>query len=309
MHPGESMNFTGNSNVLVQGITEPAGLVYAPLMQRYGTHILAGVSPGHGGTTHQEIPVFDLVEQALATVGMVDTTVIFVPPYAAMDAALEAIAAGIRQIILITEGVPPLDMIRLIRKAEATETLVVGPNSPGLIVPEQLLLGTLASTFYMPGSVGLLSRCGTLTDEIARHLTHAGIGQSIAVGIGGDRIVGSSFQQWLQILEEDEQTEAIVLVGAIGGDSEEAAARYILEAIDKPVITYIAGRTVPNSHLLGHAGTIIASQITDLGVNIGTADSKIAALKRAKVAIADTPAKIPELVKKALKTVHPKSGQ
>lgn len=297
------MNFIGNSNVLIQGMMEPAGRVYAPLMKAYGTSIVAGVSPGQGGETYHDIPMFDLVEQALETVGMVDTAVIFVPPYQVMDAALEAIAAGIRQIVLITEGVPPLDMIRLIRKAESTETLVVGPNSPGLIVPEQLLIGTLAAQFYTPGSVGLVSRCGTLTDEVARQLTQAGIGQSIVVGIGGDRIVGSSFQQWLQILEEDDQTDVIVLVGEIGGDSEEAAARYILEAIDKPVVAYIAGRTVPNGQLLGHAGVIIASQVTDLGLNIGTADSKIAAFKRAKVAIADTPAKIPELVKKALKTV------
>jgi succinyl-CoA synthetase alpha subunit len=295
------MNVIGTGNVLIQGIMEPAGLAYAPLMQAYGTQILAGVSPGRGGETYQGIPVFDLVEQALETVGTVDVAVIFVPPYQAMDAALEAIAAGIRQIVLLTEGVPPLDMIRLIRKAETTETLVVGSNSPGLIVPEQILIGTLTAQFYSPGSVGVVSRCGTLTDEVARQLTQAGIGQSIAVGIGGDRIVGSSFQQWLQILEEDDQTEAIVLVGEIGGDSEEAAARYILEAIDKPVVAYIAGRTVPNGQLLGHAGAVIASQVTDLGINTGTADSKIAAFKRAKVAIADTPKKIPELVKKALR--------
>ncbi|HEY9624500.1 MAG TPA: CoA-binding protein [Crinalium sp.] len=299
------MNFTGASKVLVQGITEPAGLVYAPLMQTYGTQIVAGVSPGHGGETHEGIPIFDLVEQAQTEVGPIDITVIFVHPYQAMDAALEAIAAGIRQIVLISEGVPPLDMIRLIRKAEATETLVVGPNSPGLIVPEQLLLGTLAAPFYTPGAVGILSRSGTLTDEVALALTHAGLGQSIAVGIGGDRIVGSSFQQWLQILEEDEQTDVIVLIGEIGGDSEEAAAHYIMEAIDKPVIAYIAGRTAPTGQLMGHAGAIIASQISDLGTTTGTAESKIEAFRQAKVAIADTPARIPELVRKALKPTAP----
>jgi succinyl-CoA synthetase alpha subunit len=295
------MNFTPDSNVLVQGIADPLGLTYAPLMKAYGTNVVAGVSPGHGGQTLYEIPVFDLVETAISSTGTIDTTVIFTQPYAALDAALEAIASGIRQIVLITDGMPPLDMVSLLRKAEATETLVVGPNSLGVIIPGQVLLGIHPSEFYTPGSVGLISRSGTLTYEVALELTKAGLGQSIGVSIGGDAIVGSSFPQWLQILDEDENTEVIVLVGEIGGDSEEAAAHYIAEAIDKPVVAYVAGRTAPRGRRMGHAGAIVDSQIAELGTDIGTADSKINAFERAKIPVADRPSQIPALVKKALK--------
>lgn len=296
------MNFTPESKVLVQGIKDPLGVVYTPLMQAYGTQVVAGVSPGYGGQQLAEIPIFDLVEQALAAVGPVDTTILFVSPYLALDAALEAIAAGIRQIVIVPEGVPPLDMVHLVRKAEATETLILGPNCPGIIVPEQkLLIGTHPAEFYAPGSVGLISRSGTLTYEVALELTRAGLGQSISVGIGGDSMVGSSFAQWLQILDEDDSTEVIVLVGEIGGDSEESAARYIAEAIDKPVIAYLAGRTVPRGKHMGHAGAIIASQIAEAGAEIGTAESKIAAFKRANVPLAERPSQIPDLVKKALR--------
>jgi len=298
------MSFTSDHKVLVQGITGALGVLYAPLMKAYGTQVVAGVAPGHGGQRVADIPVFDLVEQALEAVGKVDTTVIFVEPYRVLDAALEAIAAEIRQIVLITEGVPPLDMVRLARKADGVETLIVGPDSPGIIVPGQVLLGTHPPEFYTPGSVGLLSRSGTLTYEVALQLTQAGLGQSIAVGIGGDRIVGSSFQQWLQILEEDDQTDVIVLVGEIGGDSEETAARYIAEAIDKPVIAYIAGRTAPKNQPMGHAGAIIASLVAGWGTEIGTADSKIAAFKEAGIPVADRPSQISDLVKQALSSIN-----
>jgi succinyl-CoA synthetase alpha subunit len=293
------MNLTSDSKVLIQGIMEPLGSVYAPLMRDYGTQIVAGVSAGQGGTSAFEIPVYDMVEQALEQVGKVDISIIFASPYTALDVALEAIAAEIRQIIVITEGVPPLDTIRLIRKAEATETLIVGPNSPGIIVPGQILLGTHPPQFYTPGRVGIVSRSGTLTYEIAQELSHAGLGQSIAVSIGGDRILGSSFQQWLQILEEDEQTDVIVLVGEIGGDTEEVAAHYVAEVIDKPVVAYIAGQTAPRGQLMGHAGAIIAS-LAGMGADIGTAESKLAAFKRAKIPVADRPSQIPDLVKKAI---------
>jgi succinyl-CoA synthetase alpha subunit len=294
------MSFKAESKVLIQGITEPLGSVYALPMVNYGTGVVAGVSAGCGGQQLYGIPVFDMVEQAIDQVGGIDTSIIFVHPYRVLDAALEAIAAGIPQIVLITEGVPPLDMVRLIRKAEATDTLVVGPDSPGVIVPGQILLGTHPPDIYTPGEVGLISRAGTLTYEVAYELTRAGFGQSISVGIGGDSIVGSSFQQWLQILEEDEQTQAIVLVGEIGSDSEECAAQYIREAIDKPVVAYIAGRTAPRERMIGHAGAIIASQGADVGNEVGTVESKIAAFKRAKVPVADRPSQIPDLVKKAL---------
>ena len=290
------MNFTSKSTVLVQGITEPLGSVYTPLMQAYGTQVVAGVSSGYGGQTQQGIPIFDLVDQAVAAVGEIDTTIIFVQPYAVFDAALEAIAAGIQQIIVITEGVPPQDMVRLLRVAEARETLVVGPDSSGIIVPGQVLLGIHPTEFYSPGRVGLISRSGTLTYEVALQLTHSGLGQSIAVCIGSDAIVGSSFPQWLEILDEDEQTDVIVLIGEIGGDSEEAAAHYIAEAIDKPVIAYIAGRTAPKGRRIGHAGAIIDSQLWDLGTEIGTAESKIRAFERAKIPVAQRPSQVPALV-------------
>jgi succinyl-CoA synthetase alpha subunit len=297
------MNFTNKSRVLIQGITEAFGETYLPIMLGYGTQVVAGVAPGHGGKQQEDIPIFDLVEQAIAAVDQIDISIIFVPPYQVLDAALEAIAAGIPQLILATEGVPPLDMVRLIRKAEATETLVVGPGSQGIIIPGKLLLGTHPPEFFMPGNVGLLSRSSTLTYEVVHALTQAGIGQSICVGVGGDRIVGSSFQQWLQILEEDEQTEAIVLVGEIGGDGEEVAAQYIAEAIDKPVIAFVAGLTAPKGQPIGHAGAIIASQFTHLGSEIGTAESKVAAFRKAKVPVAERPSQIPQLVNAALKSV------
>jgi len=294
------MNFTRHNKVLVQGMMAPLASVYAPLMKAYGTNVVAGVHPGFGGQTFQGIPVFDLVESAVSLLGPIDTSIICVRSYDVLDAALEAIAAGVRQIILITEGVPPLDMVHLLRAAEATETLVVGPDSPGIIVPGQVLLGIHPSQFYTPGPVGLISRSGTLTYEIALELTQAGLGQSIAVCIGGDAIVGSSFPQWLEILDEDEQTEVILLIGEIGGDSEESAAHYIAEAIDKPVIAYVAGRSAPKGRRIGHAGAIIDSQLLELGAELGTAESKINAFERAKIPVAQRPSHIPELVKQVL---------
>ena len=293
------MKLTSESKVLIQGLYELSSSTHAARMKAYGTNVVAGINPGHGGQTLADIPVFDLVEQALAEVGPVDTTIIFVPPYQALDAALEAIAAGIRQIIIISAGMPPLDMVHLLRIAEATETLILGPNSPGIIVPEKILLGTHASEFYTPGTVGIVSRSSTLTYEIALQLTTAGLGQSISVSIGSDTIIGSSFLQWLQILDEDETTQAIVLIGEPGGNSEEAAARYIAEAIDKPVIAYITGRQAPAGKHWGHTGNLAA--VVGRGANVGTAQSKLAAFKEAKVAIAERPSEIPELVKKALK--------
>lgn len=302
------MNFSSDNRVLIHGIAASLGAIYTPVMQAYGTQIVGGVHPGYGGTTVHDLPVFDLVEQALAALGEVDTTIIFMPPYAALDAALEAIAAGIHQIILITEGIPPLDMVSLLRKAETTETLIVGPNSPGIIVPGKLLLGIHPPEFYTPGTVGMISRSGTLTYEIARELTLAGLGQSMGVCIGGDTVVGSSFPQWLEILDEDEHTEVIVLVGEIGGDSEEAAAHYIAEAIDKPVIAYIAGQSAPKGRRIGHAGAIIASQISELTTEMGTAASKMMAFERAKIPVATAPSHIPALVKKALRSLTWKSS-
>jgi len=290
------MDFTFNSRVMVMGITEPLSFVYVPIMRTYGTQIVAGVSAGHGGQKVCGVPVFDMVGQALEQKGLVETAILFVQPYEVLDASLEAIAAGIRQLVIVTEGVPPLDMVALVRKAEITETLVVGANCPGIIVPGQILLGTHPPACYMPGHVGVISRSGSLAYEVAWELTQAGLGQSIAVGIGGDRISGSSFQQWLQILEEDEQTEVIVLVGEQGGDGEERAAHYVTEAIDKPVIAYIAGHKLSKSPYSG----VSASRITDRHNRLGSAEDKIAAFQQANVPLADRPSQIPGLVKRAL---------
>jgi len=288
---------TPDSKVLLQGCYEPLLSTHAARMKAYGTNVVAVVTPGHDRQTLHDLPVFDLVEQALLAVGTVDTTIIFVPPYQVLDAALEAIAAGIRQLLIISSGVPPLDMVHLLRKAEATETLVVGPNSPGIIVPGKILLGTQESEFYTPGTVGIVSRSSSLTYEIALELTKSGLGQSIAVNIGSDALTGSSFLQWLQILEQDETTQAIVLIGEPGGGGEEAAARYIAEAINKPVIAYIVGCHAPVRNW-GHSGTV--APVVDQGVTERTAKSKLAALKDANIPIAARPSQIPELVRKLL---------
>jgi succinyl-CoA synthetase alpha subunit len=293
------MNLTPDSKVLIQGFGEYITATHVAQMKANGTNLVAGVNPGCGGQQIYGLPVFDLVEEVVGQFGVIDTTIICVHPYQVLDAALEAIASHIRQIIIISPGVPPLDMVQLLRKTEATETLIVGPNSPGIIVPGKILLGTQPSEFYTRGSVGILSRSTTLTYEIARELTNAGLGQSISVSIGSDAIVGSSFLQWLQILDEDEATKAIVLVGQPGGGREEAAARYIAEAIDKPVVAYIAGTQAPPVKHWRQTGTLAA--VIGRDPDFGTAKSKLAAFSFTKVPVAERPSQIPELVKKAIK--------
>jgi succinyl-CoA synthetase alpha subunit len=292
------MNLTPDSKVIIQGFGEFISASNISQMKAYGTNLVAGVQPGCGGQELYNLPVFDLVEEVVGQFGNIDTTIICVHPYQVLDAALEAIASHIRQIIIISAGVPPLDMVQLLRKAEACETLVVGPNSPGIIVPGKILLGTQPSEFYTPGVIGIVSRSSTLTYEVARELTQAGLGQSISVSIGSDAIVGSSFLQWLQILDEDDNTEAIVLVGQPGGGSEEAAARYIAEAIDKPVIAYIAGREAPPGKTWRQTGTL--ATVVGRPPNFGTAQSKITAFEAAEVPVAERPSLIPQLLKKAL---------
>jgi succinyl-CoA synthetase alpha subunit len=293
------MNLTPESKVLIQGFYEYITVTHVTQMKAYGTNVVAGVNPGFGGHEIYGLPVYDLVEQVVGEYGTIDTTIICVHPYQVLDAALEAIASGIHQLIIISPGVPPLDMVQLLRKAEATETIVVGPNSPGIIVPGKILLGTQPSEFYIPGSVGILSRSTTLTYEVARELTHAGLGQSLSVSIGSDAIVGSSFLQWLEILDEDEATKAIVLVGQPGGGREEAAAHYIAEAIDKPVIAYIAGTQAPPIKQWRQTGTLAA--VIGRDPDFGTAKSKVSAFSHTRVPVAERPSQIPELVKKVLK--------
>lgn len=295
------MNFTPDSKVLVQGITQPLASFHIARMKAYGTNIVAGVGAGQGGQEFHDIPVFDLVEQASQYAGSIDATIIFVEAYKALDAALEAIDAGIRQIILVTSGIPPLDMVHLLRIAKITDTLIIGPSSSGIIVPGKVLLGTQESEFYTPGSVALISRAGTLTYEVALALTQAELGQSIGINLGNDAIVGSSFRQWLEVLAIDEQTKAIVLVDRTGGGSEEETAQYISQSMDKPVVVYVAGCNTPVDKQVGNASAIIAAQLSGPVTNATTAQHKVAAFKQAKVPVAGRPSQIPDLVKKALK--------
>lgn len=295
------MNLKPDSKILVQGITEPLGSYYTTRMKAYGTNLVAGVSAGQGGQQLHGIPLFDLVEQALSETGPVDATIIFVESYGVLDAALEAIDAGVSQIILVTGGIPPLDMVRLLRKAQATETLIMGPSSSGIIVPGKLLLGTQKSEFYQPGPIGVISRTGSLTYEVVLALTQAKLGQSIAVNLGSDPIVGSSFREWLQVLATDKSTKAIVLVDKTGGSSEEATAEYIAEAINKPVVAYVAGQSIPEDQQLGDASAIIAAQLSGRITRATTAQHKVEAFKLAKVPVAERPSQIPDLVKKVLR--------
>ena len=294
------MIFSFNSQVIIQGISGSLGTTYAPLIRNYGTSLIAGVSPGYGGSHIECVPVFDMVEQVVLHHGPIDISIIFSHPYDVLDAATEAMRAGIRQLIIISQGVPPIDMIHLIQQADANDTLIVGPNSPGIIIPGKMLLGIHPPMFYTPGRVGIITRNGPLTYEVARIMTKARIGQSIAVSLGSDSILGSTLPQWLQILEEDDDTDAIVLIGEIGGDSEEMAASYIKESIDKPVVAYIAGHTAPRDRRMGHAGTIIETQSGGFGPDLGTAESKVSALKSVGVPVADRPSQIPDLLQRLL---------
>lgn len=281
-----------NTNVIVQGITGTMGGTHARLMKAYGTKIVAGVTPGKGGTDFEGIPVFDTVYEATRH-SRVDCSVIFVPPYFALDAALEAIEAGIPLISVITEGLPPQDAVKLHAAARANGTLVNGPNCPGIITPDECLVGIHPGSIYKRGKVGLISRSGTLTYEIGLGLKQADIGISTAIGIGGDPIIGIDQIKSLELFENDPETEMIILVGEIGGSAEEEAAEYIKSNVKKPVIGYVAGITAPEGKRMGHAGAIIAG-------NKGTAKSKREAFSAANVKVADTPYEIIDLVKQEL---------
>jgi succinyl-CoA synthetase alpha subunit len=278
-----------NTKVIVQGITGSMGKTHAALMKKYGTNIVAGVTPGKGGTDVDGTPVYDTVLEAVQKTGA-NCSVIFVPPYLALDAALEAIDAGLPLISVITEGLPPQDAVKLHAAAEAKGVLVNGPNCPGIITPGECLIGIHPGSIYSPGRVGLISRSGTLTYEIGLGLKQAGIGISTAVGIGGDPIIGIDQIKSLELFENDKDTDLIILVGEIGGTAEEDAAEYIKAKVKKPVIGYIAGRTAPPGKRMGHAGAIISG-------NKGTAESKTKAFEAAGVAVAKTPSEIINLVK------------
>ncbi len=281
-----------NTKVIVQGITGGMGKTHTELMQKYGTKIVAGVTPGKGGSTICGVPVYDTVLEAVQATGA-NCSVIFVPPFLALDAALEAIDAGVPLISVITEGLPPQDAVKLHAAAQAKGVLVNGPNCPGIITPGECLIGIHPGSIYSAGRVGLISRSGTLTYEIGLGLKQAGIGISTAVGIGGDPIIGIDQIKSLELFEADKDTDLIILVGEIGGTAEETAAEYIKTNIKKPVIGYIAGRTAPPGKRMGHAGAIISG-------NKGTAESKTKAFEDAGVKVAMTPSEIIGLVKAQL---------
>jgi succinyl-CoA synthetase alpha subunit len=282
-----------NTKLIVQGITGRDGSFHTAKMKAYGTKVVGGVSPGKGGQTVDGVPVFDTVEKAVKTTGA-NTSIIFVPASLAADAILEAAEAGIELIIAISEGVPTLDMVKVIPYLRKKGTKLIGPNCPGLISPDESLVGILPGNIFLKGNIGLMSRSGTLTYEMVHQLTTNNLGQSTCVGIGGDPVAGLYYQELLQLFQDDPDTEAIVLIGEIGGDAEERAAQFIKENITKPVVAFIAGQTAPPGKRMGHAGAIISS-------GSGTAAEKIAAFEAVGVPVARRPVEIPELLKKLLK--------
>jgi succinyl-CoA synthetase alpha subunit len=282
-----------NTKLLVQGITGRDGGFHTKKMIEYGTNVVGGVSPGKAGQTVHGVPVFNTVADAVKATGA-NTSVIFVPAPFAADAVLEASEAGIKLVIAISEGVPTLDMVRITPYLKKMGTKLVGANCPGLISPDEAMVGILPGNIFLKGNVGLMSRSGTLTYEMVYQLTSNGLGQSTCVGIGGDPVAGLYYEELLQMFEEDPETDAIVLIGEIGGDAEERAAKYISEHITKPVVGFIGGLTAPPGKRMGHAGAIISS-------GTGTGAEKIAAFEAVGVQVARQPSEIPELLKKLLK--------
>jgi succinyl-CoA synthetase alpha subunit len=281
-----------NTKLIVQGITGSAGTFHAKQMREYGTAVVGGVTPGKGGQVHEGFQVFDTVADAVKKTGA-NATVIYVPPPGAADAILEAAEAGISVIVCITEGIPTLDMVKTKRALDAGAypkiPTLIGPNCPGIITPGECKIGIMPGYIHKAGKVGVVSRSGTLTYEAAHQLTALGLGQSTAIGIGGDPVKGIDFVDCLAMFERDPQTEAVLMIGEIGGTSEEEAARFVKEHMKKPVAAFIAGQTAPPGKRMGHAGAIISG-------GKGTAAEKIAALREANIAIAATPADLGKTV-------------
>jgi succinyl-CoA synthetase alpha subunit len=282
-----------DTRLLVQGITGREGSFHAARCREYGTQLVAGVTPGKGGTTHEGTPVFDTVEAAVRRTGA-DTSLIFVPPVAAADAIMEAGDAGVRLVICITDGIPTLDMVRAKAFLAGRPTRLIGPNCPGLITPGQAKVGIMPGHIHQPGSIGVVSRSGTLTYEAVHQLTALGIGQSTCVGIGGDPIIGTSFVDVLRLFRDDAATRGVVLIGEIGGTGEEEAAAFVAEGFGKPVVGFICGQTAPPGRRMGHAGAIIAG-------GKGTAEEKMKAMKAAGINVVKSPADIGAAVAKVLK--------
>jgi succinyl-CoA synthetase alpha subunit len=278
------------TKAIVQNITGTQGSFHSQLMSQYGTKIVAGVTPGHGGTEVNGIPVLDTVEEAVERFDA-NASIIFVPAPFAKDAVLEAIAAGLNPVVVITEGIPVKDEIQIMEVAKLKGTIVIGPNTPGIITPNECKLGIMPSHIFKQGKVGLVSRSGTLTYEIAASLTAAGLGQSTCLGVGGDPVVGLSFVDVLEMFRKDPSTEAVAMIGEIGGNAEEIAANYVTDSnYPKPVAAYVAGRAAPPGKRMGHAGAIIMGKS-------GTAETKIQALQNAGVRVALKPGEIAKLLK------------
>ena len=271
-----------NTRVICQGITGKVGEFHTRGCLEYGTRMVGGVTPGKGGETIADLPVFNTVAEARDVTGA-NATMIFVPPPFAADAILEAVAAEIELVIAVTEGIPVLDMARVLPAFENSKSRLVGPNCPGVITPGQCKIGIMPGYIHTPGNVGVMSRSGTLTYEAVWQLTQLGHGQSTCVGLGGDPLVGSSFIDILELFEQDDDTHAILMMGEIGGSAEEEAAAYVKEHVTKPVAAFIAGRTAPPGKRMGHAGAIISG-------GKGTAEAKLEALRDAGIEIAETPA-------------------
>ena len=286
------------TRLVVQGITGSEGSFHTGQMVEYGTKVVAGVTPGKGRTKFENIPIYNTVEDAVKE-QKANTSIIFVPPAFATDAILEAANSGIKVIICITEGIPAADMVKVYNSIKEKDVALVGPNCPGVISPGKAKVGIMPGFVHKKGTIGIVSRSGTLTYEAVKQIVDVGMGQSTAVGIGGDPVIGSQFKDIIKLFNEDEGTEGIVMIGEIGGTAEEEAAAYIKKNVKKPVVGFIAGRTAPPGRRMGHAGAIIAG-------GKGTAAEKITAMKKAGIKVAESPADIGVTMLKAIEKLKKK---